>query len=345
MLSAEPAVADGAAIPSADSRRAAALVSLLATLARTGYQFRAVTPLTHQRVLAKRAHPAADLRDVFGWNLDFLPEAMPAQVMSSLMEAGALRADDGAVRSTVRVASLGPDLFLHSGFPTVEADAVFFGPDTYRFARFIEAALDAAPDRGTNPDAPRRRFRILDVGCGSGAGGIAAARRVMARGVDVELTLNDINPRAIALSAVNARAAGLPVVLALGDALSAVEGDFDLIISNPPYIEDDARRAYRHGGERLGRDLSVRIAADALGRLAPGGRLLLYTGVAMVDQHDPFLAEMSPLLAAAGCSWTYEEIDPDVFGEELERPAYQRAHRIAAVGLAALRGAGAPDAS
>jgi methylase of polypeptide subunit release factors len=160
----------------------------------------------------------------------------------------------------------------------------------------------------------------------------------------VELTLNDINPRAIALSAVNARAAGLPVVLALGDALSAVEGDFDLIISNPPYIEDDARRAYRHGGERLGRDLSVRIGADAIKRLAPGGRLLLYTGVAMVDEHDPFLAEMRPLLAAAGCSWTYDEIDPDVFGEELERPAYQRAHRIAAVGLAALRGGGGPDA-
>jgi methylase of polypeptide subunit release factors len=236
----------------------------------------------------------------------------------------------------VRVASLGPDLFLHSAFPTVEADAVFFGPDTYRFARFIDAELDAAQASGERRST--RPFRILDVGCGSGAGGIAAARRMMAGGVEVELTLNDINPKAIAMSAVNARAARLPVVLALGDALSAVEGEFDLIISNPPYIEDEARRAYRHGGERLGRGLSVRIAADALDRLAPGGRLLLYTGVAMVDEHDPFLAEVRPLLAAAGCSWTYEEIDPDVFGEELDRPAYERAHRIAAVGLAAQRG-------
>lgn len=340
MLSTDTAIGTQAAIPSADCRRAAALCALLATLARTGYQFRAVTPLTHQRVLDKRQHPAADLRDVFGWNMPFLPEALPPQVMASMKEAGVLRADDGAVRSTVRVASLGPDLFLHSGFPTVEADAVFFGPDTYRFARFIDAELDAAPARVLD-----RPLRILDVGCGSGAGGIAAARRVMARGASVELTLNDINPKAIAMSAVNARAAGLPVVLALGDALSAVEGDFDLVISNPPYIEDDARRAYRHGGEHLGRDLSVRIAAEAVKRLAPGGRLLLYTGVAMVDEHDPFLAEMRPLLAAAGCSWTYEEIDPDVFGEELDRPAYRRAHRIAAVGLAAVRGDGVADAS
>lgn len=340
MLSADPPLAGRAGVPSADSRRAAALAALLAALAQARYQFRAVTPLTHQRVLAKRRPPAADLRDVFGWNLPFLPHAVPEQVMASMMEAGVLRADDGAVRSTVRVASLGRDLFLHSAFPTVEADAVFFGPDTYRFARFVDAALDGAP----HSSAPGRPVRILDVGCGSGAGGIAAARRVMARGGEVELTLNDINPKAIALSEVNARAAGLPVVLALGDALSAVEGDFDLIISNPPYIEDDARRAYRHGGERLGRDLSVRIAADAVKRLAPGGRLLLYTGVAMVDEHDPFLAEVRPLLAAAGCSWTYEEIDPDVFGEELERPAYQRAHRIAAVGLAAVRGSGGLDA-
>lgn len=326
----------------ADDERAASMVQLLAHLARARYQFRTVTPLTHQRVLSKRTAPASGLRDVFGWNLPFLPGSVPEEVMVSMTEAGIVRPVGEMVRSALRVATLGPDLFLHAGFPTIEADAVFFGPDTYRFARFIDAALGATPPSADRQGA-HRPFRVLDVGCGSGAGGIAAARQLMARGLPVELTLNDINPGAIELSAVNARAAGLPVRLALGDALSAVDGEFDLIISNPPYIEDDARRAYRHGGDRLGRALSVRIAADALGRLAPGGRLLLYTGVAMVDEHDPFLAEVLPLLDAAGCTWTYEEIDPDVFGEELERPAYRRAHRIAAVGLCATKGHGAQD--
>mgnify|MGYP001283916702 CR=1 FL=1 len=43
------------------------------------------------------------------------------------------------------------------------------------------------------------------------------------------------------------------------------------------------------------------------------------------------------LLRAAPVAWTYEEVDPDVFGEELESPAYSTADRIAAVVLTATR--------
>jgi hypothetical protein len=65
--------------------------------------------------------------------------------------------------------------------------------------------------------------------------------------------------------------------------------------------------------------------------------LILYTGVAMTSQSDPFLSTIIPLLAGANCTWSYEEIDSDVFGEELETPAYLHAHRIAAVGLVVRR--------
>jgi methylase of polypeptide subunit release factors len=149
--------------------------------------------------------------------------------------------------------------------------------------------------------------------------------------------MNDINPLALQFTAVNADVAGIPVMLAQGDALAAVEGEFDLIVSNPPYLDDAAQRAYRHGGAKLGRALSVRIAAESLRRLAPGGQLLLYTGVAIVDGEDDFIADMRPLLAASGCEWSYAEIDPDVFGEELERPVYAHIDRVAAVGLIAVR--------
>jgi len=162
---------------------------------------------------------------------------------------------------------------------------------------------------------------------------------VLARaGVSSKVTLNDINPDALTFARINAAVAGIPVDLVPGDALSAVEGKFDLIISNPPYLDDDSRRAYRHGGGKLGCELGLRIAAEALQRLAPGGLLLMYTGVAMVEGHDAFLSEISPALANAGCRWSYEEIDPDVFGEELDRLVYSRADRIAVVGLSALRG-------
>ena len=57
-----------------------------------------------------------------------------------------------------------------------------------------------------------------------------------------------------------------------------VAGSFDLIISNPPYLVDPLARVYRHGGGELGSALSVEIAVQGVDRLAPGGRLLLYTG-------------------------------------------------------------------
>lgn len=306
---------------------------VLRQVAATGYRFTAVTPLTHQRVLARRGRePGATLRDIFGWNLPFEARALPPELLAGMERAGIVRREGSLLRSTVRIASLGDDLFFHSAYPTVEENAVFFGPDTSRFARFIGHAL-------ASRKAQRQSLRVLDVGCGSGAGGIAAARALSDAGTAATVVMNDINPLALQYTATNAEVAGIAVALAQGDALSAVDGDFDLIVSNPPYLDDAAQRAYRHGGARLGRALSVRIAAESLKRLAPGGQLLLYTGVAMVDGEDPFLAEMQPLLATPGLAWSYAEIDPDVFGEELERPVYAHIDRIAAVGLVATRAA------
>ena len=303
---------------------------VLRQVAGAGYRFTTVTPLTHQRVLARRGRePGTTLRDIFGWNLSFEPRAVPPELLAAMEHAGIVRRTGSLLRSTVCISSLEDDLFLHSAYPTVEENAVFFGPDTHRFGRFIRYAL--------NPRKTKQPLRVLDVGCGSGAGGIAVARALAAMDTPCTIVMNDINPLALEYTAVNAEAAGIPVTLAQGDALSAVEGDFDLIVSNPPYLDDAAQRAYRHGGARLGRALGVRIAAESLKRLAPGGQLLLYTGVAMVDGEDPFLAEIRPLLTAPGFEWSYAEIDPDVFGEELERPVYAHIDRIAAVGLVAAR--------
>jgi len=307
---------------------------LLEEVAATGYRFTTPTPLTHQRVLARRGHfPGTTLRDIFGWNLPFEASALTPPLLSALTKSGLLRQCGPLLRSGVRISSLGDDLFLHSAYPTLEYDAVFFGPDTYRFGNFIHQSLVCRPKEraGLHP------LRVLDVGCGSGAGGTVVARAMTLAGPAIEVTLNDINPLALQYASVNAQAAGLSVKLAEGDALSAVTGEFDLIVSNPPYLDDAAQRAYRHGGARRGRALSVRIATESLSRLAPGGQLLLYTGVAMPNGTDPFLAEMRPLLEASGCHWSYREIDPDVFGEELDGEAYADIERIAAVGLVVTR--------
>ena len=42
-------------------------------------------------------------------------------------------------------------------------------------------------------------------------------------------------------------------------------------------------------------------------------------------------------LYVPGLNWTYREVDPDVFGEELAREPYHRTDRIALVVLTATR--------
>lgn len=303
-----------------------ARVRLLRWLKAQDYRFVPPTPLTHRRVYPRRAaRPERSLADVFGWNLAFAEQAVAPELFGLMQAAAVLHREGGSWRSDWRVASLDDLLFWHSGFPTTAPDAVFFGPDTYRFLRFLQAHLAALP--------PQRPLRVLDVGCGSGAGGIMVARRLPSAMV----TLGDINPLALCIAAINAVAAGVTVRTALGDALAVVEGELDLVICNPPYLVDAGRRAYRHGGDDLGRELGLRIAREALARLAPGGRLLLYTGVAIEDGRDAFIAALAPALEQAGCDWRYEEIDPDVFGEELQRTPYLHTDRIAAIGLAATR--------
>jgi len=113
--------------------------------------------------------------------------------------------------------------------------------------------------------------------------------------------------------------------------LNDLDGGFDLVLSNPPYILDPAKLRYRHGGDMHGAGLSVSIVDAALARLNPGGSLLLYTGIAIVDGRDEFLETVRPKLDARCASWTYEELDPDIFGGQLGCEGYEDVERIAAV--------------
>jgi len=84
--------------------------------------------------------------------------------------------------------------------------------------------------------------------------------------------------------------------------------------------------------------LDLRILAESLPRLAVGGTVLLYTGVAIVKGQDPFLEGARQVLEGFEGDWHYEEIDPDVFGEDLELEGYATAERIAVVVLTATAG-------
>lgn len=304
-----------------------ALLHLGRRLQADGYRFITPTPLTHQRVIDRADGKSANtLRDVYGWSRAFDPGLLPVDEQWQLLQAGVLEeGEHGRLKSRVRWSSLDDLLFAHSAFPTEAADSVFFGPDTYRFAQLIHAHLQ-------QNFAPIRR--AVDIGCGAGVGAIVIARARR----EAEVLAVDINPAALRLTAVNAALAEVANVrVETSDVLQDVDGTFDLIVANPPYMADPAERAYRHGGGAFGAQLSFRIVEQALVRLAPGGSLVLYTGVAMVEGRDPFLDAVIPYLETAQFGWTYHELDPDVFGEELLTPGYQRVERIAVVALIVTR--------
>jgi methylase of polypeptide subunit release factors len=71
--------------------------------------------------------------------------------------------------------------FLHSAFPANAPDAVFLGPDSYRFADLIAAEI------GEHPIAT-----IFDVGAGAGVGGLVAERMRPAPG---SISATSIPPR------------------------------------------------------------------------------------------------------------------------------------------------------
>ena len=295
-----------------------AALRLLRALDERGYDFVTITPESHRRVVARASmRQAKDLRGIFGWSLPF-DEALPGpELFALLREARLLQESAAGWKSKVRVSRVRGHLFLHSAFPTDSDDSVFLGPDTLRFVDFIEAEL-----RGT------RAERLVDIGTGAGVGGILAAGFSGAPRVE----LADINPRALRKARVNAAHAGVEVTTMESDGVDAIEAGFDLVISNPPFIFEENAPAYRQGGGMHGAELSRDWTIAAARKLAPGGRILLYTGSAITDGKDELRAALERALPPLGCSLRWRELDPDIFGEELEKPAYQDVERIAAIG-------------
>lgn len=99
--------------------------------------------------------------------------------------------------------------------------------------------------------------QVLDVGCGYGPIGLYAARLCES----AQVTMIDINHRAVDLARENAQANGIRNVEILqSDLYEQVRGrTFDMIVSNPPI--------------RAGKAVVHRIFEEAVEHLAPGGSL------------------------------------------------------------------------
>lgn len=163
--------------------------------------------------------------------------------------------------------------------------------------------LDPRPDTETLVDwaleaiAPLPAPRVADLGTGSGA--IALA--LQSQRPTAQVLAVDASTDALAVAQANAQRLGLAVRFAPSNWLAGVEGRFDAIVSNPPYIPSadphlaalthEPLQALASGADGLA-DIRT-IVAQAPAHLAPGGWLLLEHGY---DQAEAVCA----LLTAQG---------------------------------------------
>lgn len=173
----------------------------------------------------------------------------------------------------------------------------------HRF-RVTPDVLDPRPETETLvAEALRAPFaRVLDLGTGSGAILLSLlAERPQATGLGT-----DISEPALDVARANAAALGLTGRAAFrrADWFAGVEGRYDLIVSNPPYIAEseidglapevrdwEPRGALTPGGDGLAAYRA--IAAGASAHLAQGGRLVVEIGVGQG-------AAVAAILGAAG---------------------------------------------
>jgi release factor glutamine methyltransferase len=164
----------------------------------------------------------------------------------------------------------------------------------------IEAVLSLMPDRG-------RAWRILDLGVGSGCLLLTLLHEYpKAQGVGLEAS-----PGALAIAQENAERLGVAgrTTLKAGDWrqpawVDALGGPFDLVVSNPPYIESAAvgrlmpevsahepRLALDGGADGLA---AYRVIASA------GPKLVTSGGFLVVEGGEGQALEISTLFAGAG---------------------------------------------
>lgn len=138
--------------------------------------------------------------------------------------------------------------------------------------------------------------KVLEIGTGSGIVSIQCALN----GADV--VCGDINPRAVTLARRNAAANGVDIDVRETDVYSNIEGRFDTIVFNLPYlpVEDEGELAKAWSGGPDGLGPLPRLLEGAPEHLLPDGRVVVV---------------VSSLMDRAGLDKTLEGYEVKVLGE------------------------------
>lgn len=216
----------------------------------------------------------------------FLGETVPlAEVPegTALLESGVIEHDGDGVRARLRFIPAGELLLAVDRLDRTIENFTYLGRDSLVFAERLRSAL-----------AGRAFARALDLCTGAGIQALTAA----AYAERVEGT--DINPRAIAFARLNAELAGFSdrVSFRANDLAAGLEGPYDLIVANPPYVwmpEEKKRENMDGFGGELGLEVVRRILVEL-------DRLLSERGEAHFVCEAPVLSGRSVLDSVAAAA-------------------------------------------
>ncbi len=159
----------------------------------------------------------------------------------------------------------------------------------------LEPALDAADGA---------ELSVLDPACGAGAFLVAAARRIAARNGDVDAAITqvhgvDLDPAVLELARtclwLETARPGAPLampdlLLTQGDALSLDLDEHDVVVGNPPFLNQlealTVRRADRGAAGRAYTDVSALFLARSVDWVREGGRVGLVQPQSLLAARD-----------------------------------------------------------
>ena len=126
-------------------------------------------------------------------------------------------------------------------------------------------------------------MRVLEIGTGSGFIALHCAK------AGARVTATDINPRAVKCSHGNAERNGIVLDIILTDLVKGIEGEFDAIVFNPPYLIDEDTDVLEPDMQRnvsggiMGSEISIRFLDQARDLLKPDGTIYLLTSSGSED--------------------------------------------------------------
>ncbi len=144
--------------------------------------------------------------------------------------------------------------------------------------------------------------KVLDMGTGTGIQGIIAAKK------GCTVTFADVSTHAIRCARHNAEQNGVDGDFVVSDLFDSINGKFDTIIFNPPYLESsklgaesgDYIKLATDGGEN-GRELIDRFIKDSYKHLEPNGQVLMVES--SINKYDIDVKNLGAQILSKKMQW------------------------------------------